>query len=68
MIRIVNLKNYKLNENEVLFKVDRSTCLGNPYPMKSEEFRNYVCDSYIEYFTNILLNNFAAKEYLTKNR
>lgn len=50
MIRIINLRNYKLNENEVLIKVDRSTILGNPYPMTSEKYRNEVCLKYVNHF------------------
>lgn len=50
MIRIVNLKNYKLNEGEVLFKVDRTSPVGNPFFMKDESMRNEVCDKYKEYF------------------
>ena len=31
MVRVVNLQNYELKDNEVLIKVDRSTPVGNPY-------------------------------------
>lgn len=51
MIRIVNLRNYKLNANEVLIKVDRSSVLGNPFYMASETQRDFVCDKYAEYFS-----------------
>lgn len=61
-IRVVNLKNYRLDEGEVLVKVDRSSVLGNPFKMrfptpaqsKRPEFeineRNRVCDEYEKYF------------------
>lgn len=51
-IRIVNLRNYKLNENEVLVKVDRSSVLGNVFRMRdmSDKERNRVCDEYEKYF------------------
>jgi hypothetical protein len=56
MIRIVNLRNYKLHENEVLIKVDRSTCMGNPFIMRNESMRDEVCDAYEEYFYRRLYN------------
>lgn len=51
-IRVVNLRNYKLGENEVLIKVDRSSVLGNIYKMcdNSDKERNRVCDLYERYF------------------
>lgn len=52
MIRIVNLRNYKLNEGEVLIKVDRSSVLGNPFYMSDESKRDEVCDKYYNYFCN----------------
>lgn len=50
MIRIINLRNYVLKENEILVKVDRSSILGNPYPMISENRRNEVCLKYDNHF------------------
>ena len=52
IIRIVNLRNYKQVEGEILVKVDRSSVLGNPFYMKDESQRNKVCDKYQEYFDN----------------
>lgn len=51
-IRVVNLRNYKLLDNEVLVKVDRSSVLGNVYKMRdgSDDERNRVCDAYESYF------------------
>ena len=51
-IRVVNLRNYKLKENEVLVKVDRSSVLGNVFKMRSNSDyeRNRVCDEYKCYF------------------
>lgn len=54
MLRIVNLRNYTLKENEILIKVDRSSILGNPYFMKDESERDTVCDKYQIYFDNKL--------------
>lgn len=52
MIRIVNLRNVQLHAGEKLIKVDRSTPVGNPFPMhnQSEAERNRVCDEYAVYF------------------
>jgi hypothetical protein len=49
-IRVVNLRNYRLGENEVLVKVDRSSVLGNVYVMRDESMRDEVCDKYAKYF------------------
>lgn len=53
-IRIVNLRGYKLMEDEILIKVDRSSVLGNVYKMRgnSNTERNRVCDEYKSYFMN----------------
>lgn len=52
MIKVVNLKTYVSCDNEVLFIVDRTTPLGNPFHMKNESQRDQVCDEYKEYFYN----------------
>lgn len=49
-IRVVNLRNYELGENEILIKVDRSSVLGNPFKMHNENMRDEVCDKYASYF------------------
>lgn len=51
-VRVVNLRSYRLNEGEVLIKVDRSSVLGNVYKMRgdSDYERNRVCDEYVSYF------------------
>lgn len=56
-IRIINLKNYKLNENEVLIKVDRTSPVGNVFFMHNESERDEVCDKYDEYFNNIVIKD-----------
>ncbi|XZH79068.1 NADAR domain-containing protein (plasmid) [Clostridium perfringens] len=51
MIRIVNLRNYKANPNEILIKIDRSNiALGNKFKMKSESDRDLVCNEYAKWF------------------
>ena len=52
MIRIVNIKNYRTQENEVLVKVDRTSVLGNPFFMKDESKRDEVCDKYKNHFNS----------------
>ena len=51
MIVIRNLRNLK-DIKGILVKVDRSSVLGNPYPMYSEEQRDTVCEKYEIYFQN----------------
>ena len=57
MIRIINLRNYKLNDDEILIKVDRSNkVLGNKFKMHHETERDIVCNKYEEWF-NTQINN-----------
>ena len=53
MITIHNLRNEKPNQR-CDFRVDRESCLGNPYYMASETYRNKVCDQYEEWFNKVL--------------
>ena len=56
-IRIVNLRRYELNGNEILFKVDRSNkILGNKFIMGDESERDEVCDKYEEWFKSQCYN------------
>ena len=64
MIRIVNLRNYKATANETLIRVDRSTVVGNPFPMHAETQRNEVCDKYEAYFNNIIAHPEDNKEFM----
>lgn len=50
MVRIVNLRNYRASADEVLYKVDRTSAIGNPFWMKDESKRDEVCDKYKVYF------------------
>ena len=52
MIKVVNLRNYKLEDGWELIRVDRSSVLGNPFKMNdsSDRERNRVCDEYEKYF------------------
>ena len=54
MLRVVNLRNYSLEKNEVLIKVDRSSPLGNPFFMANESMRDEVCDKYEVYMQDII--------------
>lgn len=44
MIRVVNLKNYVERNGEILFKIDRTSPVGNPFYMKIEKERDEVCE------------------------
>ena len=68
-VRIVNLRNYSLLENEILFKVDRSSPVGNPYFMTNENERDKVCDKYEIYFKENILSterDQLGQDYLTE--
>ena len=68
MIRIVNLKNYKSSNKEVLIKIDRTTSLGNPYKLPGtmpESKRDKVCDDYNSYIVDILKRYFSFTYDLT---
>ena len=65
MIRVVNLKNYTLNEGEVLMRVDRATPLGNPYPMKHEGQRGEVIAKYARWIRHEMNSPFSkTSDYL----
>jgi hypothetical protein len=53
-IRIVNLKYYTPEDDELLIKIDRSSTLGNPFYMSNEGSRDEVCDKYQIYFDKII--------------
>lgn len=68
-ITIKNLRFEKPNQ-EWQVKIDRSSILGNPYYMKSENERNKVCEQYETYFykkINNNDNNFLAELKRLKN-
>lgn len=56
MIEIMNIRN---DEPTKLYdiRVDRSSLLGNPYPLNSEDRRNLVCNQYEKWFINNLSSN-----------
>lgn len=62
-IRIVNLHKYKLKDNEMLIKIDRSTVVGNPYTMHDESERDFVCDKYEKYF-NQQMSDYDFSTYI----
>ena len=57
MIRIINLRSYTLGRNEVLYRVDRKSAIGNPFYMKDESYRNEVCDKYEKWFNKKIEEN-----------
>ena len=64
MVRVVNLKKYKLKDNEVLIKVGRSTPVGNPFHMRDESMRDEVCDKYKVYFYKRVKEAGAFRDYV----
>ena len=66
MIKIVNIKTYKKQPGETLFKIDRTSPIGNPFFMHDESERNLVCDKYEKYFKQVILDNQKALDYLQK--
>ena len=54
MITIKNLHNEKPT-HEWQVKVDRTSVLGNPFKMRSENERDLVCDKYMKYFTSKII-------------
>ena len=75
-LRLVNMKNYKYTNGEVLVRCDRKSVLGNPFFMegKSPEERIKVCNQYQDYFdiivgrksANDCSNTASLAKYLTK--
>ena len=55
----ITIKNLRFEKpyQEWQVKIDRSSILGNPYYMKSENERNTVCEQYETYFYNKIKNN-----------
>lgn len=47
-IEIMNLRNTRPSQPWDV-KIDRSSVLGNPFPMRNESQRNAVCDKYAVY-------------------
>lgn len=50
-IRIVNLRNYVMTDDEILIRLDRSNkVLGNKFIMNNESQRKVVCEQYERWF------------------
>ena len=64
MVRVVNLQDYELKDNEVLIKVDRSTPVGNPFYMRNEGMRDEVCGKYEAYFYKKVKEAGAFRDYV----
>ncbi len=66
MIYIKNLKSNTFKNEPYQFKVDRSSPVGNPFPMKSKLDRDEVCDSFSRYFYAVLIKKDYVRTYLHK--
>jgi hypothetical protein len=54
MIQIMNLK-HNPNPGKIIdFFIDRRSPVGNPFAMKTESERNFVCDQYQTWFDLIM--------------
>lgn len=56
---MIIIKNLRKEQPSNLWdiRIDRSSVLGNPYPLFSERNRNSVCEKYEQYFKKKLLVN-----------
>ena len=72
-VRVVNIHRDLIDENEVLFMIDRTSPLGNPFKINSEHKnnmheRNKIINQFDEYFNDVVeayANNDTVKiEYL----
>ena len=66
MVEIKNLRFDKPHNEPWEFKVDRTSPIGNPFYMASEEQRNEVCDKYEDYFNKQIEVNEKFKTYAYK--
>lgn len=55
-IKICNLKNKKILTEPWEVRVDRSSVLGNPYILKTERYRDIVCENYKFWLTKEIKN------------
>lgn len=65
MIRIKNLRNEKPTQIWQV-KVDRSSVLGNPFYMATENQRDEVCRKYEEYFNKKIESDIRFREELRR--
>lgn len=66
MIEIKNLRVNKPHNEPWEFKVDRTSPIGNPFYMASEDKRDEVCDKYEVYFNKQIETNSEFKAYAYK--
>lgn len=59
-IEICNLRKIKPTHPYDI-RVDRSSVLGNPFPMRGENQRDVVCDKYTDRFMDIMECNIPEK-------
>jgi len=65
LIEICNLRKEKPT-SPCDVKVDRSSVLGNPFPMFNESKRDLVCEKYKDYFYNSLIYKPEASKELQR--
>ena len=65
-IEICNMRTQRFSFQPWMFKVDRTSPVGNPYFMHGESERNEVCDKYKAYFYKQLHLNSEFAMYLRR--
>lgn len=66
MIEVKNLRYCKPSNNPWEFKVDRTSPVGNPFYMVSEEKRDEVCDKYEAFFKKQIVVEGSFRDYAYK--
>lgn len=65
-IEICNMRTQRFSYQPWMFKVDRTSPVGNPFYMRDESQRDEVCDKYEAYFYKQLDYNSEFAMYLRK--
>ena len=65
MIELLNIKDAGHPVYPYDFYIDRRSPVGNPFNMKNESMRDFVCDAYIDYFSKMVeCGSHEFKSYL----
>lgn len=56
MVKIGNIRTF-IPDGSIAIKVDRTSPLGNPFYMTTEEQRDIICDAYDSYFKDMIEHN-----------
>ena len=65
MIEIINFRNHSVFGAQPWdFRVDRGSPVGNPYEMKYEDHRDWVCDMFEATFDDLMKTKVGFREYI----